>query len=111
MNKKTEAVQGQGEDVAAVSAADNKAKKSCSSLAARRAFIKQAVVGGIAVSSVAWLAKAVVATISENTPDMANLKDNLKQERIMLNKEYAVMSKQEKEELVQIFINSYKEQA
>jgi hypothetical protein len=111
MNKKREPVQSQRENLNTVSAADNKIKKNCSSLATRRTFIKQAVVGGIAVSSTAWLAKVVVAAVSENSSERANLKDNLRQERIMMEKEYALMTKQEKEQLVQMFINSYKEQA
>ncbi|MBI5328586.1 MAG: hypothetical protein HZB80_09925 [Deltaproteobacteria bacterium] len=107
MEKKAEAVQRQRKE----NAADNKVKKGRSSLAARRAFLKQAVVGGIAVSSTAWLAKTVVAAVSENNSERANLNDNLQQERIMMEKEYALMTKREKKQLVQMFINSYKEQA
>ncbi|MBI5874854.1 MAG: hypothetical protein HZB81_03250 [Deltaproteobacteria bacterium] len=78
----------------------------------RRSFIKKVVVGGIAVASVAGAAKKVAKWAAADAANKANLNDNLLQDKIMMQKKYALMTKKEKEQMVKTLVHNYfKEQA
>lgn len=77
----------------------------------RRSFIKKVVVGGIAVTSVAGAAKKVAKLAADDVANKANLNDDLRQDKIMMQKRYALMTKKEKEQMVKTLVDSYKERA
>lgn len=77
----------------------------------RRTFIKKAVVGSIAVASTAGLAKKLISMDAEDAANKACLKDELQQDRVVAQQKYVLMTKEEKEQMVQMLVNSYKEQA
>lgn len=77
----------------------------------RRSFIKKAVVGGVVVASGAGLAKTAASLASKSAANNVNLNDDLRQDNIMMQKRYVLMTKQEKEQMVKMLVNSYKEQA
>lgn len=76
----------------------------------RRTFIKGAAVGSIAAASVAGIAKLAVSLASSDAENKAYLED-IRQERLLAQMNYVLMSKGEKEEMVRMFIKSHKEQA
>ena len=77
----------------------------------RRTFIKKAVVGGIAVVSTASLAKKVSSMASADSANKAYLNDDIQQDKIMMQKNYVLMTREEKEQMVKTLADSYKEQA
>ena len=76
---------------------------------ARRGFFAKAAVGAVSISGTAGLAKVVVDTIPE--PDLSDLyqKDLLAGEQELGEREYVLMSAAEKEDMVQQFIDNYRE--
>lgn len=77
----------------------------------RRGFIKKAVVGGIVVVSGAEIAKTAVSLASKDAANKANLNDGLRQDKIMAQKKYALMTKKEKEQMIKTLVDSYKGQS
>lgn len=77
----------------------------------RRSFIKKVVVGGIAAASVAGAAKRIAKWAANDAANKANLNDNLRQDKIITQKKYVLMTKKEKEQMVKTLVDSYKEQA
>lgn len=77
----------------------------------RRSFIKKTVIGGIAAVSVAGAAKKIAKWAADDAVNKANLNDNLRQDKIIMEKKYALMTKKEKEQMVKTLVDSYKEQA
>ncbi len=91
----------------------NAASESSRNLS-RRGFIKKAVIGGIAVTSVAGLTKMAVSLAEEDAQKKAHLaqiNDEIRQERIMKDKKYVTMTKEEKKNMVQMFVDNYKYEA
>ena len=80
-------------------------------IAARRGFFKKAAVGAVSLSGTAGLAKVVVDSTAK--PDLQGLyvKDQLAGERELAARDYVLMSDKEKEDMVQMFVDSYHEQA
>ncbi len=74
----------------------------------KRAFIKTALIGGIAVASGAMIAKKIVSNIPNTGLTKASVNDELQQDRVMKDKEFVVMSKEEKDRMVQMFESEYK---
>lgn len=74
----------------------------------KRAFIKTALIGGIAVASGAVIAKKIVSNIPNTGLTKASVNDELQQDRVMKDKEFVVMSKEEKDRMVQMFESEYK---
>lgn len=77
----------------------------------RRSFIKKVVVGGIAVASVAGAAKKIAKWAADDAANKANLNDDLRQDKIIMQKKYVLMTKKEKERMIKMFADSYKDQA
>ena len=73
----------------------------------RRAFIKKTLLVGVAVASTAAVAKKVASVTPRQDLRGAYLNDELQQDRVMKDKEFVVMSKEEKERMVQMFVGEY----
>ena len=73
----------------------------------RRGFFAKAAVGAISVSGTAGLAKVVVDNVE--TPDLQDLyrKDHLAGERQPSEREYVLMSDEEKKHMVQQLVDNY----
>lgn len=78
--------------------------------AVRRGFFKNAAVGAVSITGTAGLAKVVVDSIPQ--PDMQDkyIQDSLAGEQELGDREYVLMSDQEKTEMVQSFIDHYSDQ-
>jgi len=74
----------------------------------KRAFIKTALIGGIAVASGAVIAKKIVSNIPNTGFTKTSVSDELQQDIVMKDKEFVVMSKEEKDRMVQMFESEYK---
>ena len=79
--------------------------------AARRGFFRKAALGAASVSGAAGLAKVVVDSVPH--PDQKELytKDAHAGEQELAEREYVLMSDQEKREMVQTFIDNYPDQS
>ncbi|MBI5234103.1 MAG: hypothetical protein HY880_07095 [Deltaproteobacteria bacterium] len=77
----------------------------------RRAFIRTALIGGIAVASGAAIAKKVSSLSPNNNPQSAYLDDGLQQDNLMKGKEYVLMTRKEKEQMAKMFEDEYYKQA
>ncbi len=77
---------------------------------ARRGFFKKAAIGAVSISGAAGLAKVVVDSVPQ--PDLQELyaKDGLAGERELTQREYVLMSSEEKEDMVHAFIDNYRDQ-
>ncbi|MCU7932103.1 MAG: hypothetical protein KZQ90_14975 [Candidatus Thiodiazotropha sp. (ex Codakia rugifera)] len=77
----------------------------------RRGFFKRAAVGAVSITGTAGLAKVVVD--SSLQPDIQDkyIKDHLSGEQELREREYVLMSDQEKADMVQTFINSHSDQS
>jgi len=77
--------------------------------AGRRGFFKNAAVGAVSITGTAGLAKVVVDSVPQ--PDMQDeyIRDSLAGEQELGDREYVLMSDQEKSEMVQSFIDHYSE--
>lgn len=77
----------------------------------RRSFIKKAVAGVAAITSFAGIAKIIAGKAAKDAANRANLNDDLRQDKIMTQKKYVLMTKKEKEQMIEMLTDSYKEQA
>lgn len=84
-----------------------RAEQSEDSVAARRGFFKKAALGAVSLSGIAGLAKVVVDSVPE--PDLQALydKDRLAGAQELAERDYVLMSKKEKDDVVQTFVDSY----
>ncbi|MDO8445177.1 MAG: hypothetical protein Q7T53_03575 [Deltaproteobacteria bacterium] len=73
----------------------------------RRAFIKKTLLIGVAVASTAAVAKKVASVTPRQDLRGAYLNDEIQQDKVMKGKEYVVMSKEEKEQMLQMFVKEY----
>lgn len=78
---------------------------------ARRGFFKRAAIGAVSVTGTAGLAKVVVDSAPQ--PDMQEkyIKSGLAGEQELMEREYVLMSDQEKRDMVQGFVDDYSDQA
>jgi len=79
-------------------------------LSKRRGFLRKAAIGTVSVSGTAGMAKVVVDSTLRPDWQAAYLKDAHSGVQTLLEREYVVMSEQEKAEMLQIFIDSYPNQ-
>lgn len=86
---------------------DNKMKTRST----RRAFLKKALVTGVAVGATAAAAKKTAELIPGENPQEQYLKDVLPGDRVLGAREYVVMSKEEKRSLVKTLEENYKKEA
>lgn len=77
--------------------------------ASRRGFFRKAALGAASVSGTAGLAKVVVDSVPH--PDHKELytKDAHAGEQELLEREYVLMSEQEKKDMVQTFVDDYRD--
>lgn len=73
----------------------------------KRAFIKTALIGGIAVASGAVIAKKIASNIPNTGLTKASISDEVQQDRVMKDKEFVVMSREEKDQMVKMFVSEY----
>lgn len=92
------------------SAAAKGAEQHDEARAARRGFFKKAAIGAVSIGGTAGLAKVVVDAIPR--PDSRDLyaQDGLAGERELSQREYVLMSDEEKKDMVQTFIDYYRDQ-
>ncbi|MBI5893370.1 MAG: twin-arginine translocation signal domain-containing protein [Deltaproteobacteria bacterium] len=103
MNKNKEQGQDLNKGLTAVS--------KCGKTLSRRTFIKKAAVGGIAIASAAGIikaAKTLAEAEAEKREYAAYVHDELQQDKIMKDKKYVLMTKEEKEEMLKMFADNYK---
>jgi hypothetical protein len=77
---------------------------------ARRGFFKKVAVGAVSITGTAGLAKVVVD--SAPLPDLQDnyIKDSLAGEHELMEREYVLMSDQEKAEMIQILVDKHSDQ-
>lgn len=73
----------------------------------KRAFIKTVLIGGVAVAAGAVISKKISSNIPKNNLASAYVDDELQQDKVMKDKEFVVMSKEEKDRMVQMFESEY----
>lgn len=78
----------------------------------KRAFMKKALIGGIAAVSTAAVAKKLISSeaAGRKNTQQAYVNDELMQDKVMKDKEYVLMTKEEKERMVQMFESDYYKQ-
>lgn len=77
----------------------------------RRAFIKTAVIGAVVATSSAGFSKIITSAAPKGMQLRMHTNDDIQQEKIMLRKEYVLMTEEEKNQMLQMLIRDYKEQA
>lgn len=87
---------------------ENREKDERQADISRRGFIKHAAIGGIALVYTAGAGKFVASILPDDTPQKAYLNDILPGDRVMMEREYVLMTDREKEELMQMFIENHK---
>src|SRR3972149_1346241 len=75
----------------------------------RRTFIKTAVIGAVVATSSAGLSKVITSAAPKAMQPRMHTNDDIQQEKVMLGKEYVLMPKEEKKEMLQMLIRGYKE--
>jgi len=79
--------------------------------AARRVFFKRAAVGAVSITGTAGLSKVVVDSVPQPDLQERYRKDGLAGEQELMQREYVLMSDQEKADMVQTFVDNYSDQA
>ena len=79
--------------------------------ASRRGFFRKAALGAASVSGAAGLAKVVVDSVPHPDQKERYTKDAHAGEQELAEREYVLMSDQEKSEMVQTFIDNYPNQS
>lgn len=79
--------------------------------ATRRGFFKKVAVGAASITGTAGLAKVVVDSGPQPNLQDHYIKDGLSGEQELLQREYVLMSDQEKTDMIQTFIDNYSNQA
>ncbi|MFK5893202.1 MAG: hypothetical protein QM504_08285 [Pseudomonadota bacterium] len=78
---------------------------------ARRGFFKKAAVGLTSVTATAGLSKVVVDSLEKTDLQEHYTKDSIAGEQELMNREYVLMSNEEKTDMMQTFIKNYTEQS
>ncbi len=90
---------------------DLTAASKCGKNLSRRTFIKTAAVGGIAIASAAGIIKAAKTLAEEEAKKReyaAYANDEMQQDKIMKDKKYVLMTKEEKGKMLKMFADNYK---
>ena len=74
----------------------------------RRSFIKKTLLLGVAVASTAAVAKKVSSVVPRQDIKGAYLNDEVQQDLVMKDKQYVLMTKEEKDQMVQMFEKEYR---
>jgi hypothetical protein len=82
--------------------------KNCTS---RRQFVKKALVSSVALTSTGVLANKVASLVPDNSSQKAYLNDVLPGDRVMMNREYVMMTDEEKKKMIGMLIKNYKKKA
>lgn len=79
----------------------------------KRAFMKKALIGGIAAVSTAAVAKKLISSeaAGKKNTQKAYVNDELMQDKIMKDKQFVLMTREEKDQMVQMFVSDYNKQA
>lgn len=77
----------------------------------RRAFVKKALLTGLTVVGTAAVTKKVVDAVPRQDVKAAYLSDEVQQDRVMKDKQYVLMTQEEKDHMVQMFVSDYSKQA
>lgn len=90
---------------------DSRSAQGDEAFVARRSFFKRAAIGAVSVTGTAGLAKVVVDSVPQ--PDLQEVykKEGLAGEQKLLQREYVLMSDQEKTDMVQTFVDNYSDRA
>lgn len=77
----------------------------------RRFFFKRAAAGTASITGTAVLAKVVVDAVPQPSQQELYRKDGLAGEQELMEREYVLMTDQEKSDMVQSFVDSYSDQS
>ncbi len=79
----------------------------------KRAFLTKVLIGGVAAVSTAAIAKKLISSeaAGKKNTQQAYVNDEIMQDKTMKDKEYVLMSREEKEKMVQMFVSDYNKQA
>jgi len=73
----------------------------------RRDFFRKAAVGAVAVTGTAELAKVTASSLADEDARTLYEKDIAAGDRVLVEREYVLMSDREKDEMVQGFVDNY----
>ncbi|MBI5286499.1 MAG: hypothetical protein HY878_02775 [Deltaproteobacteria bacterium] len=73
----------------------------------KRTFIKQTLIGGAAIASSAGLSKLIISTAVPLYPQWMYMNDLTAADMILMQRQYVVMSKEEKDQMIRMFIENY----
>ena len=79
--------------------------QNCSS---RRDFVKKALASSVALTSTGVLANNVASLVPDNDSQKAYSNDVQLGDRIMMNREYVLMTDEEKKKIIGMLIKNYK---
>jgi hypothetical protein len=74
----------------------------------RRVFLKKTLLLGVAVAGTTVVAKKVASVAPRQDLRGAYLNDELQQDKVMKDKQYVLMTREEKDQMVQMFEKEYK---
>ena len=74
----------------------------------RRNFFRKAAIGAVAVTGTTELAKVTASSLVDDNAQTLYAKDIVAGDRVLAERQYVVMSDQEKEEMVQGFVDNYR---
>jgi secreted PhoX family phosphatase len=73
----------------------------------RRDFFKKAAVGAVAVTGTAELAKVTASSLTDDNAQTLYAKDIAAGDRVLAERDYVLMSDQEKKAMIQGFVDDY----
>ncbi len=74
----------------------------------RRTFLKGMVAGGVALSTGGIIAEKIVSTVGAVNPQRAYLRDVMAGDRVLMEREYVLMSDEEQRRLIAFFEENYR---
>jgi hypothetical protein len=74
----------------------------------RRDFFRKAAVGAVAVTGTAELAKVTASSLADEDARTLYEKDVAAGDRVLVEREYVLMSDREKDEMIQGFVDNYR---
>ena len=74
----------------------------------RRQFVKKALVSSVALTSTGVLANKVASLVPDNSSQKSYLNDVLPGDRVMMNREFVMMTDEEKKMMIGRFVKNYK---
>ncbi len=80
-------------------------------MSSRRDFFKKAAIGGVSIAGAAGVVKLADSAKTERDLQAAYLRDVASGDRILQEREYVVMTAKEKEDMVRMFEENYRQEA